>query len=71
MGAGETAARKDKSLGDRPTMALLLSMALAFSLLHVVLEFPLNALAARQLGAALWRTAQPKRPVRAGPARRP
>jgi len=43
---------------------------LAFSLLHVVLEFPLNTLAARQLGEALWQTAQPKRPVRAGAAPR-
>jgi hypothetical protein len=38
---------------------------LAFSLIHVVLEFPLNALAVRQLGEAVWRAAQPKGPVRA------
>jgi hypothetical protein len=46
------------------------AVLLAFSLLHVVLEFPLNTLAARQLGEALWQTAQPKRPVRAGAAPR-
>jgi hypothetical protein len=46
------------------------AVLLAFSLLHVVLEFPLNALAARQLGGALWEVARPKRPLRAGTARR-
>jgi hypothetical protein len=46
------------------------AVLLAFSLLHVVLEFPLDTLATRQLGEALWQTAQPKRPVRAGTASR-
>ena len=46
------------------------AVLLAFRLLHVVLEFPLNALAARQLGGALWEVARPKRPLRAGAARR-
>jgi hypothetical protein len=45
-------------------------MLLAFSLIHVVLEFPLDALAARQLGEVLWRVAMPKPVARRGLARR-
>ena len=44
------------------------AVLLAFSLVHVVLEFPINALAAQQLGEALWKRVQPKRPARV-PAR--
>jgi hypothetical protein len=43
---------------------------LAFSLIHVVLEFPLDALAARQLGEAVWQAALPKPATRSGLARR-
>jgi hypothetical protein len=40
--------------------ALGFSVLLALSLVHVVLEFPLNALAMRQLGAAAWQALRPK-----------
>jgi hypothetical protein len=46
------------------------SVLLAFSLIHVVLEFPLNALAARQLGDAIRQAVLPKSPKRGPLARR-
>jgi hypothetical protein len=46
------------------------AVLLAFSLIHVVLEFPLNALAARQLGEALRKRRQPERRARATARRR-
>src|SRR5262249_42738629 len=39
--------------------ALGFSVLLALSLVHVVLEFPLNALAMRQVGDAAWQTLRP------------
>jgi hypothetical protein len=50
--------------------ALGFSVLLALSLLHVVLEFPLNALAARQLGDMLGRALLPRTPPRQAPAGR-
>jgi hypothetical protein len=43
---------------------------LAFSLIHVLLEFPLDAVAARQLGEALRKRVQPERRARATARRR-
>jgi hypothetical protein len=45
------------------------SILLALSLLHVVLEFPLNALAVRQLGGAIRQAVLQKSPARRGLAR--
>ena len=50
--------------------ALGFSVLLALSLLHVVLEFPLNALAARQLGDMIGRALMPKTRPRHAPAGR-
>jgi hypothetical protein len=49
--------------------ALGFSVLLALSLVHVVLEFPLNALAMRQLAEAVRRGVRPKLAKRAAPAR--
>ena len=45
------------------------SILLALSLLHVVLEFPLNALAVRQLGGAVRQAVLQKSPARRALAR--
>jgi len=47
--------------------ALGFSVLLGFALLHVVLEFPLDAVALRQLGGALGTAAWARRPARAAP----
>ena len=49
--------------------ALGFSILLALSLLHVVLEFPLDALAARQLGGAIRQAVLQKPPARRALAR--
>ena len=46
------------------------SILLALSLIHVVLEFPLDALAVRQLGGAVRQAVQPKTPARGALVRR-